>query len=685
MNRGILLIAVLSTLVSSVFADVIHAKRYTLPTPQDSIFETVNAPDPAPRETDAGRWVIPLREVMQRTYDVSGQKSEWVLGTSILGSPELHARSLGIGTLSKRYPSKLAGIYTTRLSYDGSTLALNGENGILFEERRGIPVDTPITDINWERSAFEGNALRLDFRRLITDSVTLDLGLQSHSNLLSKPFEYQPVTHSPFFALGRDSTDIPFGGRNIAMNSMHIQPIVTWRFGYGKAFFKINYLSLDNADNTTHEVLLDTLDPTVRKFQTDPYKIVIETRTYGGGVEFYPIKDLTLGTEIHYGNHEMELRNLPKIQKSIDTTYNNYNLPVYTYDYYDTNKTRNFETILGSFDIRYNMFLNPRIHFEYEFLNTQETGNDDKKKEYYQDREIGYAEVSDTLFGKAFFRVQAGMQRNSSLLDTVEFAPAFSIDGTYILPYHLMATASYRHDNKFPDVTQLKLTESGRVSFPNENLKYEVRDRATANITWKMRDVFYGLGLRYEHANNLIKPNWAIKGYLDSTTTYDDINDVSMSEVTDSLETAFRYGNLNHAHTLDWMMQVGFRLGNWKFYLERGQKMTRTKLIDTPSLYYKGSIHWQNRFVKDRLGVSVRVDFQWFNNRYDCTIDENGKPKLVELNKYLAMDFEARMQILSFELYNRIENFNHSIYAPEAGYTPEGLRFAYGIVWTFGN
>ena len=55
------------------------------------------------------------------------------------------------------------------------------------------------------------------------------------------------------------------------------------------------------------------------------------------------------------------------------------------------------------------------------------------------------------------------------------------------------------------------------------------------------------------------------------------------------------------------------------------------------------------------------------------------------MSHYLALDFEARMQILSFELYTRIENFNHSIYMPEAGYTPEGLRFAYGIVWTFGN
>ena len=150
MNRGILLLVVLLSLTSSVFADVIHAKQSKNPTPQDSVFETPSAPDPAPRETDAGRWVIPLREVMQRTYDVSGQKSEWVLGTSILGSPELPATSLGIASLSKRYPSKLAGIYTTRLSFDASTLSLNGENGILFEERHGIPVDTPITDVNWD-------------------------------------------------------------------------------------------------------------------------------------------------------------------------------------------------------------------------------------------------------------------------------------------------------------------------------------------------------------------------------------------------------------------------------------------------------------------------------------------------------------------------------------------------------
>ena len=78
--------------------------------------------------------------------------------------------------------------------------------------------------------------------------------------------------------------------------------------------------------------------------------------------------------------------------------------------------------------------------------------------------------------------------------------------------------------------------------------------------------------------------------------------------------------------------------------------------------------------------MSVRVDWQWFGERYDCTIGENGAPELELMKKYLALDFEARMQILTFELYTRIENFNHSIYMPASGYTPEGLRFAYGIV-----
>lgn len=662
---------ILLFLATSLFAEPIKPDPYNLPKAQDSVYKTPWGIDPAPRETDAGRWVLPLRGLMQRTYDISGQKSEWVLGTSILGAPELDADFLGMGSIQTRYPSKLAGLFTTRLGYDATTLGLNGENGILTEERKGVPVDTPVTDLNWERPAFGGNALRLDFRRLVTDSVSLEFGLASHSDVDSKEYSYQNVTHSPYFAMGRDSSQIPFGGRNIAMNSMHIQPILTWRFGFGKAFAKLNYINLRNADNTNHKVLLDTLDKAVRTFQTDPYVIETHTFGYGGGVEFYPTRKLTLSTDFQYTEHDIELDSLGRIFRKTHEYTDTLGRQLVDSLFYDTVRTTNYQSMLGNFGIAYHTIFNPAIKFKYEFLNTDNTSANDTTRTYYQDREVGYLELKDTLWNKLLFRTQTGLQRNSSVRDSVDIAPAYSADVLAFLPYHLRASAGWRHDNKFPDVGQLKIDETGRLAFHRKDLKYEERDRYSFNLGYQQREVFYGLGLRYENVDNLIKPRWVKRGAVDSTDAIDDV---------------YTWSNIDNVNSLDWILQVGFRLGNWKFYLERGETLDRSfKLIDTPELYYKGSIHWQNRFVQDRLGVSVRVDWQWFGERYDCTIGEHGGPELELMKKYLALDFEARMQILTFELYTRIENFNHSIYMPASGYTPEGLRFAYGIVWSFKN
>ena len=649
-------------------AQVLQPTQYSLPSKQDSIKVVPDRIDAQVRENDAGRFGIVHSEVMERLYDVSGQKSEWLLGTSILGAPELDPTALGMASASKRYPAMLSGIYTTRLGFDPSRLSLNGENGILFEERHGIPVDTPITDLAWERGAFGGNALHLDFRRLVTDSITLDFGLQSRSNKDSKEYDYQNVTSSPYFALGRDSSSIPFTGRNIAANTMHIQPILTWKFGLGKAFFKMNFLSLKNADNTSYKVLLDSLDLTKRTFQKPYYTIEERAVTYGGGIELSPIKKLTLSTSFHYGSHEIKEDSLPQVSFGTKTVRDSLGNESEDSLYYDTQHGYTYNTMLGDAAIRYATFLNPAIRFQYEFVNTDEKRDDlEISKTYYQDREIGYGEISDTL-RFAFFRVQAGMQRNSSLMDHVDFAPAYSADATFNLPFHLKLNAMLRHDNKFPDMKELKFHETGRFSFPNEDLKFEKRNRQAATLGWYSREVFYGIGLRHESAENLMKQRWVL------------------GEGMESVNSAFQWTNLDEASTFDWLFKIGFRLGNWKFYLERGQILDRDKrILDVQELYYKGSIHWQNRFVHDRLGVSVRVDWQWFGTHYDCTINEEGLPELEKMEKYLALDFEARMQILSFELYSRIENFNHSIYMPASGYTPEGLRFAYGIVWSFGN
>ena len=85
----------------------------------------------------------------------------------------------------------------------------------------------------------------------------LDFGIQSHSNHDSKDYAYQNVTHSPYFALGRDSTQIPFGGRNIAMNSMHVQPMLLLA---GIQGFKHFYFGAIGAFTTKLQWTLKTLE-----------------------------------------------------------------------------------------------------------------------------------------------------------------------------------------------------------------------------------------------------------------------------------------------------------------------------------------------------------------------------------------------------------------------------------------
>ena len=138
-------------------------------------------------------------------------------------------------------------------------------------------------------------------------------------------------------------------------------------------------------------------------------------------------------------------------------------------------------------------------------------------------------------------------------------------------------------------------------------------------------------------------------------------------------------------------MAAGISIGNWQLYLEREQSLAKeNRPIDVTDLYYKGYIRWSDKFVKNRLGVSVAFNFTWFGNRYDLQVTEDEETEkevleVVELKHYLALNFEARMRILTFSLYTRIDNLNHSLYEPAAGYRPEGIRFLYGITWSFDN
>jgi hypothetical protein len=89
------------------------------------------------------------------------------------------------------------------------------------------------------------------------------------------------------------------------------------------------------------------------------------------------------------------------------------------------------------------------------------------------------------------------------------------------------------------------------------------------------------------------------------------------------------------------------------------------------------------------MKVSVQFDADWFGERWDYglekTSDTTSIAKPIKLKKYLSLNFKSAMQIQDFTLFARIENMNHSLMEPEAGYAPPGIRFAYGIEWVLGD
>ena len=584
-------------------------------------------------ETSISRYARTEHGVLAKEYDMEGGRAYWIRGVSILGLPDAGADVMGFSEPAKRLPLGFSGLYAPQPVYERYGLSLNASNGNLVIKENYNPIDTPITKILWERYGLEGNAFTLHFNRQLLDSVVFTLGLASHSVPKSDYFVYQEVI--PQFYIGtmkRDSSRVPFTGRNLAYNSFHFVPAITWLFPNSSVTVQTSFLFMDN-DDATRDLFTRNNTAASIEFPQQPYKI-------NGSASFYRML--------------WNYRFLPGWEISL------------SHRLADQEISGKYTAQSGESRISHKSFLNPYINVRYEYLRNRDSIS------LYQDRQLVFLGINDTLWRFAF-RGQSGVQRNASVLDSVDFVPALHLGLTLFLPRRLQWSGDYQKDTRFPDMQETHISRVGRLSYPNRDLKAEKRQRWETDLTYKLNDYFfYSLGFRYEESKNAIMPNWA----------------VSDRETLNSLpaDSAFILTNnelLIFNNELFW--RLGLELGNWRFYAEQGKSVLRSKTVNIPSRYYKGAVYWSNRFVEDRLKVSVLFDADWFGNRWDYGLRDRLTATPIQLKKYLSLNFKSSMQIQSFILYARIENMNHSLMEPEAGYAPPGIRFAYGIEWILGD
>ncbi|MDR2731904.1 MAG: hypothetical protein LBB36_01665 [Fibromonadaceae bacterium] len=612
-------------------------------------------------ETSLSRYSRPEHGVLAKEYDMEGGRAYWLNGISILGLPDAGADIMGISDPARRLPLGLAGIYTPPPIYERYGLSLNASNGRLVFRENYNPVDTPVTALLWERYGLEGNAFRLDFNRQLLDSIVFSLGLVSHSVSKSNTFYYQDIVQQLYTGtMKRDSTGVPLTGRNLMYNSFHIVPAITWFFPHSSITAQMSYLFFDN-DDATRDLFEKSITGTSIEFPQDPYNIKGNANFYRllWNYNFLPGYNLSLSHRLA----SQELR-----YSKLDTAS----------IYFPEEVTESYTAQTGEGRISHKSFFNPYIKFNYEYLRSKEylpkwireeedediePPSQDKPKPLYQDRQLLLLGIKDTVW-RFSFRGESGLQRNASAFDSVDFAPALHIGATLFLPWHLQLSSDYQKDTRFPDFHETHILRIGRISFPNEKLREEKRQRWETSLMYKLNEYFfYAVGFRYEKIEYPIVPNW--QTHLDEHPA----------------DSAFQWVNAVVSWNYERFWLLGFELGNWRFYAEHGKTFDRNGMMNIPTRYYKGAVHWSNRFVEDRLKVTVQFDADWFGDRWDYGLKNDSIAAPVELRKYLSLNFKSSMQIQDFILYARIENMNHSLMEPEVGYAPPGIRFAYGIEW----
>jgi len=591
-------------------------------------------------ETSISRYARSEQGVLSREYDMEGGRAYWINGISILGLPDAGASLVGFSEPARRLPLGFSGLYSLVPIYEPYGLSLNASNGNLIFKENYNPIDTPITEILWERYGLDGNAFRLEFNRLLLDSIAFSIGIAAHSVSKSDNFVYSDIVHQLYVGtMKRDSSRVPFAGRNLYYNSIHLTPAITWVFPHSSITTQMNYLFFDNDDATRHFFTKDA--DVFINFPKSPYNIKGSSGFYGliWNYDFLPSYNFNIA------------------HRFVSQEFN-FSKP-------DTVESYHGQS--GEGEISHKGVLNPSVKVKYEYMWGEER--------LYQDRQLVVYGIKDTLWRFAF-KGESGLQRNAFDYDSTaskDFAPALFLGLTLFLPHHLSLNTYWQQDTRFPDFTETRIKRVGRITFPNGELKAEKKERFEMNMEYKLsKYFFYMAGYKHETVLNAIMPYWALQNesYLKSLP----------------VDSAFKWMNAPQSlwnHELFW--RLGFELGNWRFYAEQGKKILRAPVLNVPARYYKGAVYWSNRFVQERLKVSVQFDADWFGDRWDYGLENDMTAAPINLKKYLWLNFKSSMQIQSFNIYSKIENMNHSIMEPEAGYTPPGIRFAYGIEWTLGD
>ncbi|MDB5106004.1 MAG: hypothetical protein JWP91_3693 [Fibrobacteres bacterium] len=561
-----------------------------------------------------------------------------------------------------------------------------------------VPLDTPVTRMDWMRGALSLNIFDLKLNRMLSDRVYLGMDYYS-STALAQQYNYQFNVHQPYLGgwgflgrlyppIDRDSASLVLEDTSFDIHALHMRP----RVGVWLDTNRVVEFFLDRVSNSTS--------------LTYPYG---RTRPSGSLIPAGPdstqalmpsdLKTLTEGAiygESHAGwTSQMELSHgamdLSEFRKSGSAKSSNT-------DEIHADVFRARGSLLAT-GLPFQPMLSAEARsdqWEGDPLLAMAGTN---PTEGWSDAEGADLEVRPVF---SFLRLKgnAGIGRSSRMDDKVYWLPRFGAVAGLDLPYGFGAEASASTRREDPEWEMLYRTNPARFRFASPELLPRTDQTLRGSVSWAWSRLAFQAGIDRMRGEDAwlprVLPNPGACGAL-ADSIYAPLAGRACGDTSGSLPDTLALGMRNYeSEVIDaWHLGLGLGLGNWSLSLDNRFVLNRT--VDDPDLkatledwsvperVFKGRLGWKRALLDDRLKLDLAWDWEWYSTRYAWVPDLAGGSRVGKLDEYLALDFNAAMKIKTFTLFFKVRNFNHDRYATEPGVHPPGINFRFGVDWTIFN
>lgn len=241
------------------------------------------------------------------------------------------------------------------------------------------------------------------------------------------------------------------------------------------------------------------------------------------------------------------------------------------------------------------------------------------------------------------------------------------------------ALARWSRSALLPGFAELMRPDVFRPRLETSELEAETRDRAEVRAFWGARGFSAEIGGAFLSIENGIRPEV-----------------LPSADAPERVPRALALRSVNRGGTIRGFSTDAALHASWRWLLAStkvgfgrtglpGEPLGGEPDLSEPQWRTRSSVGWSAELLPGRFRASSSLSLSTWSESWIYVPSGADEASLQELPASWGLDFEARCEIRTFEIFWRMENMGDKKQFVLPGWTPLGLRAGWGVVWSFGG